>query len=303
MRMVIAVDTSVDTMENEDTMTGEVADNSASSLENNTKDGPISTAEAQIENGKPSVAANTGAEEPGHEADIGPALYPPVLENVEVLGYIKDKNGIDYARDIGCSTTIHDEVYFIFGETLCKDAAGKFVGTTSNTIAYVEDRANFLKSEYGEIYENGMVKAFVPLDEQETRFEKDNPNARIVFRMFGGAVDVGAVGVVWFQNLIMYANGEEDYRGVGQARLTTYSDGRIVVQRLKALLFGPDEPRMGSFSTLLYDGYVYLWSHLPDGQIILARVYHLETVLCHRYEYWSGTDWVHHWQDGSYNSG
>lgn len=300
MRVVIAVDAPVDTMKSEDTMTGEVADKSAFSLEHNTEDGHVSTAQAQIENRKPSIATETGAEE---QADIGPALYPPVLENVQVLDYIKDKNGIDYARDIGRSTTIHDEVYFIFGETLCKDAAGKVVGTTSNTVAYVEDRANFLQSEYAEIYENGMVKAFVPLDEQETRFEKDNPNARIVFRMFGGAVDVGAVGVVWFQNLIMYANGEEDYRGVGQARLTTYSDGRIVVQRLKALLFGPDEPRMGSFSTLLYDGYVYLWSHLPDGQIILARVYHLETVLCHRYEYWSGTDWVHHWQDGSYNSG
>ena len=294
------LESEIDATESETTVTGRVAESSAPSLENNTKDGPATTAEAPTENGKQSVAAGTEPEDPRHEADIGPALYPPVLENVEVLGYIKDKNGIDYARDVGCSTTIHDEVYFIFGDTLCKDAAGKSVGSTSNTIAYVEDRAKFLESAYGEIADNGMVKAFVPLDEQEIQFEKDNQNARIVFRMFGGAVDVGVVGVVWFQNLIQYANGEEDYRGVGQARLTTYSDGRIVVQRLKALLFGPDEPRMGSFSTLLYGGYVYLWSHRPDGQIILVRVHHLETVLCHQYEYWSGTDWVHDWQDGSY---
>ena len=291
----------VDVTPSESIMSDQVADISASSPAKSTKYGPVTTAEAHFEGGLPYVAVETRVDDPDHETDIGPATYPPILENMEILGYIKDKNGIVYSRDIGCSTSIHDEVYFIFGDTLCKDSGGKSVGTTSNTIAYVEDRANFLESEYREISDRGKVKAFVPLDDQEIRFEEENQGARIVFRMFGGAVDIGVIGVVWFQKSIEYVSGEEDYCGVGQARLTTYSDGRIVVQRLKPLLFGPDEPRIGSFSTLRYNGHVYLWSDL-DEHIILARVECLETALHDRYEYWDGNDWVPCWHDGSYNS-
>lgn len=271
-------------MPTENIMTGKVANMSASSLANNTKDGPTSNPDTQIGGGELSIAAGT-------------AIYPPVLENVEVLGYIKDKSGIVYSRDIGCSTSIHDEVYFIFGDTVCKDSAGKFIGTASNTIAYVEDRNNPLESEYREVFDDGKVKAFVPLDEKEIRFERDNEGARIVFRMFGGTVDIGVLGVVWFQKIVKYENGEENYRGIGQARLSTYSDCRILVERLPSLLFGPNEPRIASFSSLFYQGHVYLWSDHPDGQIILARVGRYETAFRDRYEYWSGSDWVPRWHD------
>lgn len=289
-------------MPTESTTTGKEASIPASSLPSNTKDGPGIIADTWIEDGKPSTAAETGADEPGHDADIGPAIYPPVLEKMEVLGYIKDKNGIRYSRDIGRSALIHDEVYFIFGDTFRGDSAGKSVVTTSNTVAYVEDRANPLESEYGEISDNGNVKAFVLLNEKEVRFEAENKSARIVFRMFGGTVDIGVVGVVWFQKLIKYENGDENYRGVGQARLSTYSDGKILVHRLPRLLFGPNEPRIGSFSTLFYNGHVYLWGDHPNGQIILARVDQYDTAFRNRYEYWSGSDWVPRWHDGSYIS-
>ena len=277
-------------------LTNEVATGSESSLANDTQNGSATDAEAQTEGEGPSIAAKNGADDSDDESDIGPAIYPPILESMEVLGYIKDKNGIGYSRDIGRSNIIHDEVYFIFGDTFCKNSAGDFVGITSNTTAYVENRAKCLESEYMEISDKGMVKAFVPFDEKELRFEKDNESVRLVFRMYGGAVDVGAVGVVWFQELIEHDDGKVDYRGIGQARLSTYSNGRIIVQRLKSLLFGPNEPRIGSFSTLRHDDHVYLWSD-QDGQIILARVDHLETAFPHRYEYWSGNDWVPRWQD------
>ena len=264
---------------------GEMANTLASSVADNTKDGPTTTADTQSESEEPSIAAETEAAEPDHEADIGPAIYPLVLENMEILGYVKDKNGICYSRDIGRSAVIHDEVFFIFGDTVCKDSAGNSVGITSNTIAYVEDRAKFLESEYGEISDNGKVKAFVPLNEKEVRFEEENKDARIVFRMIGGTVDIGAVGVVWFQKLIKYESGEENYCGIGQARLSTYSDCRIIVTRLPHLLFGPNEPRIGSFSTLYHNGHVYLWGD-RDGQIILARVDQYKTAHRDQYEYW-----------------
>lgn len=282
---------------NGDTKMRQAADSSASSQANNTNDGAATPADTQIEGEEPSIAAENGIDDVDHKADIGPAIYPPVLDDVEILGYIKDKNGIGYSRDIGRSATIHDEVFFIFGDTFCKDFAGEFVGITSNTIAYVEDRANLLESQYREISGNGKVKAFVPLNEKEARFEEEHKGARILFRMFGGVCDIGAVGVIWFQKLIKYENGDEEYRGVGQARLSTYSDCRIIVERLPRLLFGPNEPRIGSLSTLHYKGHVYLWGDRSDGQIILARVDRYETALRDRYEYWSGRDWVPRWHE------
>ena len=275
---------------------------SASSPENDAKNGSVTTADAPVKGSEPSINIETGAENPDDELDIGPAVYPPILENMEILGYIKDKNGISYPRTIGRSTCIHNEGYYIFGDTVCKDTSGNYVGTTSNTIAYVEDRGKCLDSEYREILDDGKVKAFVPLDEQEILFEKEHHGARIVFRMFGGAVDIGIFSVVWFQYVIEYAGGREEYRGVGQATLTTYADGELVVSRHKGLLFGEDEPSVGSFSTLYYQCWIYLWSHSVGEQIILARVYHLNTHLCETYEYWDGTDWVPRWQDGSYIS-
>ena len=281
---------------NEINLSDQVADSEDSGLSNDTQNGFTTDAGTQSEGERPSTAAEDGAEDSDGVLDIGPAIYPPILESMEVLGYIKDKNGIHYSRDIGRSNIIHGEVYFIFGDTYCKNAAGESVGITSNTIACVEDRAKCLESEYMEISDKGKVKAFVPFDEDELRFEEDNESARFVFRMYGGAVDIGAVSVVWFQVLIEYEKGKVEYRGTGQARLSTLSTGRIIGQRSSYLLFGPDEPRIGSFSSLRHDGYVYLWSD-RDGQIILARVDHLETASPHLYEYWDGDDWVPHWQD------
>ena len=268
-----------------------------STMANNSEDGPRTAVDTPIDGEEPSVTAKDRVDEPDHEVDIGPAIYPPVLESMKVLGYIKDKNGIEYSRDVGRSASIHDEVYFIFGETFCTASTEKSVGTTSNTIAYVEDRANFLESNYREISDGGKVKAFVPLNDKEIRFEEENRDARVVFRMSGGTVDIGAVGIVWFQVFTKYEDGEEDYHGIGQARLSIYSDGRILVERLQPLLFGPHEPRIGSFSVLFYQGHVYLWSHRPDKQIILARVDMYKTALRDRYEYWSGSRWDPRWHD------
>ena len=277
-------------------MTDKMDNNSAPSPENDTQNGSVTTANA------PAKSGEKGSETSEDELDIGPAIYPPTLERLEILGYIKDKNGIDYPRTIGRSTCIHNEVYYIFGDTICKDASGNSVGTISNTIAYVEDRRKCLDSEYKEILDDGKVKPFIPLDEQEVLFEKEHQGARIVFRIFGGAVDVGIFSVVWFQYVIVHAEGEEEYRGVGQARLTTYSNGEIIVSRYKGLVFGEDDPSVGSFSTLYYKSRVYLWSHRVGGQIILARVHPLHTHLCEKYEFWDGTHWVPDWQDGSYLS-
>lgn len=275
-------------------MTDNGADTSAFSLANDIQHEPTSTDYGRL----PNFAAIGEVDEM-----VGPAIYPPLLGNMEFFGYIKDKNDIYYPRNIGRSVSIHDEVYFIFGNTVCKDVAGNRIGTTSNTIAYVDDRTKFLESEYKEIFDNGMVKDFVPLNQEEIFIQENFPGgARVVFGVFGGAIDIGEVGVVLYQASIEYANGVVNYVGVARALLTTYADGRIVVDRRPELVFGPDEPRIGSLSSLYYKRYVYFWSHRGDGQIILARVPCLWTGERSQYTYWSGSAWTPTWQDGSYIS-
>ena len=113
-------------------MTSEVDDISASFLAfatvKDTENGHTDTAEAQDKSSGSSVANGNGVDDPSFESDLGSALYPPILESMEVLGYIKDKNGINYSRDIGCSAKIslHNDAFFIFGDTFGKDSAGNF---------------------------------------------------------------------------------------------------------------------------------------------------------------------------------
>lgn len=282
---------------NDDTPIPEPADFQRSPPASNTLGKEAAPPSVWFEGEEPSTAPKNGRDDPDDEADIGSACYPPLLDDIEVLGYIKDKNGISYSRDIGRSAIIHDEVFFIFGDTFCNNALGEFVGITSNTIAYVENRAKPLESQYGEISSDGMVKAFVPFSKKENELEPQRPGSRTIFRMFGGVADVGVVGIVWFQKLIKWDNGREEYRGVGQARLSLYSDCRIIVERLPPLLFGPNEPRIGSFSTLVHKDHVYLWGDRPDGEIILARVKRFQTALREEYEYWNGKGWVPRWHE------
>ena len=277
-------------------MTSGSSNASSSHQAEDVENGPPSPAEAQPEGGEASNADETAADSQDDEADIGPALYPPILEKTEILGYVKDKNGVKYSRDIGRSLILHHEVYFIFGDTSSKNSAGESVETVSNTIAYVEDRAKCLESEYLEIMDDGKVKPFIPLNKEEIRFEAENKNARVRFRMIGGAVDTTIFGIVWFQVWVEYDNGRRTYLGIGYARLSAYSDSRLIVDRLDGLIFESDEPIMGSFSALDHNDHVYLWSHRGEG-IILARVDRRETASRDHYEFWDGDEWVRHWQD------
>jgi hypothetical protein len=82
----------------------------------------------------------------------------------------------------------------------------------------------------------------------------------------------------------------------GVALTPSWCSGKLVVERLRGehdfnLVFGPDEPRIGSFSTLVHGQFVYLWSNYKSN-IILARTHRSVTVLPGAYMYWSGNDWV-----------
>ena len=215
-------------------------------------------------------------------ANVQPsAAYPPKVETSEILGYVEETNGIFHSRDIGRSFTLAGSTYLVFGDTFCNNANSEFVGLASNTIAVVDqdgerDRdGQPLKSRYMEIdEETGLVKPFIPLTAEEKKME-DEKRGRVTLWAFGGVVELDdGSGRLWYQKNIDHGNGNLEYCGTGIATVidSGVEDHQPFVSRTEELMFAPHEARMGTFSTTVDEGFVYLWGDLPDGKIVLARV-------------------------------
>lgn len=240
------------------------------------------------------------------------AIYPPVAESTEILGYINDVNGIGYSRDIGRSSILGGHHYYVFGDTFCKNERDEFVGLTSNTVAIVPDKKKPLESAYMDIRENGMVNALVPLSTSERLLEEQK--VRVILWAFGGIAETRPdLGWTWYQNAEFDSQNICHYHGVGLARVSVINHfGQLQVARCKELvyesptnrrsitrcrdlIFGPIEPRFGTFSTLVHNDMVYLWGDL-DGKIYLARVSKYKPTSRSSYEFWDGLTYVSDWQ-------
>ena len=240
------------------------------------------------------------------------ACYPPRVESVEILGYIKDVNEIGYSRDIGRSSTLGGHCYYVFGDTFNKNDRGEFVGITSNTVAIIPDKANPLRTAYMEIQEDGMVNALIPLNESERRLAMQK--VRVILWAFGGIAETRpGLGWTWYQVAEIQDNSTNRYHGVGLARISVIDPwGQLQVVRCKELvyesptnrlghtqyrdlIFGPEEPRFGSFSSLVHNDHIYLWGDL-DGKIYLARVSNYKLTSRDSYEFWDGFEYVRDWQ-------
>lgn len=154
-------------------------------------------------------------------------------------------------------------------------------------------------SKYQEIRDDGIVKTFIPFQTGEVPPEASGD--RVVLWDFGGCVELeDHTGRVWFEKSLFHADNSSEYCGMGIAKITVH-DGKLVVERLRGelefgLIFGPDEPRVGSFSTLIHNNFVYLWSNFNDS-IVLARTHRSVTVLAGAYMYWNGKDYVPDFND------
>ena len=176
----------------------------------------------------------------------GFAAYPPKVEQIEILGYIQEVNGIFHSRDIGRSFELFGKVYLKFGDTFCKNSNGEFVGLANNTVAIIEDLDQPLKSKYLEVEENGFIKPFIELTAEEKQLE-DQIMGRVVLWAFGGVVEMqDGTGRLWYQKNIDHGCGNVEYIGTGIAKvMESYGcDQQPVAQRADELIFGPDEPRM-----------------------------------------------------------
>ncbi|KAM0798070.1 hypothetical protein BDR22DRAFT_891591 [Usnea florida] len=235
----------------------------------------------------------------------GHAAYPPKVEQVETLGYISEVSDIFHSRDIGRSFELFGHVYLIFGDTFCNDGDGNFVGLANNTVAIIQNSDQPLKSKYLETEENGFIKPFIPMTPEEQQLEAEK-KGRVVLWAFGGVVEMkDGSGRLWYQKSVDHGCGNSEYHGTGIAKITENSspNQQPTVERMDTLVFGPDEPRMGTFSAILEGDFIYLYGDRPDGKIILARVHnaHQEAHLSEKeaYSYWDGTDWAQDWHNAA----
>ena len=252
----------------------------------------------------------------------GFAAYPPRVEKSVIMGYVTETNGIFHSRDIGRSFGFAGKIYLQFGDTFCHNSDGEFVGIANNTVAVIEeDKTLPFKSRYIEVEDNGFIKPFIQLTDGEAQYERDsNHHHRVVLWSFGGVVQAGdGGGRVWYQKNILNGLGQLLYMGTGIAKITAPSDGspqqqqkQPLAQRVPNLLgdlivFGPDEPRMGTFTAIAEGDWLYLFGDRPgDGKIILARVYNAPIVYVQSYEgrltdpacyyYWDGAYWTWDWR-------
>lgn len=133
----------------------------------------------------------------------GYAAYPPIVKEVRIEGYLHEMSNIEHSRDIGRPFDLFGEHYVVFGDTFCKNNKGDFVGVANNTVAHVPLPAYPRLTNYLESEENGMVKLFVPLTEEEKGFEKSPEGGRVCLWMFGGVVEMqDGTGRVWYDKSI-----------------------------------------------------------------------------------------------------
>lgn len=229
----------------------------------------------------------------------GFAAYPPTVEGVKILGYVEEVSGIFHSRDIARSFELFGNVYLKFGDTFCIDNKGEFVGLASNTVAVIQDKTQPLRTKYLGVEENGFIKPFIQLTPEEQQYE-----GRVVLWAFGGVIkmDDGS-GRVWYQKSIDHGLGNLEYCGTGIAKVVDNSGGQPIAERMDNFIFGPEEPRMGTFTAIADGDFVYLYGDRPDGKIILARVYNgrypgrVEEKDAHYY--WDGSNWVHDWREAA----
>ena len=237
------------------------------------------------------------------------ASFPPVVKSTELMGYVKDASNIGYSRDIGRSSMLKGQWYYMFGDSFIKNRSGEFIGVQSTTAAVVPNCDCPLESTYLNVLENEMVDAFIPLTKNEHALEsvtwEDSSKPRVTLWAFGGMVEILNNGWVWFQKGVINEDGgegENKYKGTGLARIGVKPDGSLTSFRIGAhepMMFGEEEPRVGTFSSIIEGDYIYLWGDHGKGcgdGVILSRVRKNLFQNKKDYTYWDGEEYVEDWR-------
>lgn len=128
-----------------------------------------------------------------------PAIWPPALAcDPEILGYLKDTNGIQKSRDQGRSFSLGGKKYYLFGDTFCNDNAGNPT-CVSNTLAFVSDPARPLESTYLHVDNCGVMEPFLKLTETELHYQNNTAGERYTLWAFSGVLEIAeGLGLLWY---------------------------------------------------------------------------------------------------------
>ncbi|KAL8853583.1 MAG: hypothetical protein Q9221_001569 [Calogaya cf. arnoldii] len=220
------------------------------------------------------------------------AKWPPVVEQIEKIGYVQGRGQPFYSHDIGRSFELGGRIYYINGDTFCNDA-----GISSNTYQVVEDGRWPTEAMYVLLDDHGFITPLIDADEQEMEYLilPENRSKRIAFWCFGGVVETSRnIGWVWYQKHIIDNRDKSDILvGVGLARIAQDRPrlDELSSARMPDLMFHCGEPLFGSFSTLIHGDMVYLWGQ-KDTDVFLARVAKDDCQHRDMYQYWNGSNYV-----------
>ncbi|KAI9800496.1 MAG: hypothetical protein M1825_004044 [Sarcosagium campestre] len=123
---------------------------------------------------------------------------------------------------------------------------------------------------------------------------------RVVLWAFGGIVEDSegcGSGWCWFEKSIVYENNlRVDNCGTGVVRVFVNREtGKIRAVRTTNVIFGPEEPRWGGFSSFREGGYIYLWGFYQSN-LLLARVKVAFALTKSAYEFWDGYEYGKDWK-------
>ena len=151
------------------------------------------------------------------------AVYPPIVQSVEKLGYVKDAEKRVGSRDIGRSIVIGGRCYYIFGDTFCVNELGQQCGVQSNSVARISEGdplVTYLLSPKPKLADSQtdkeLVDWFVPLDDEEKGIQSARlPNKerfRVCLRCYGGVVETHpGVGWLWYEKSVYRGEAEVQY--------------------------------------------------------------------------------------------
>ncbi|KAI9876769.1 MAG: hypothetical protein M1830_005738 [Pleopsidium flavum] len=224
------------------------------------------------------------------------AKYPPTLKSMMRLGTITDYGQRQYSRQGGRSSMFGGHAYYFFSDASCEDSGDPAVSAQSNSVAIVMDPTSPLVSAYLSVQHSGTVDPLVQLTDEERHLEAES-DVKVMVRAPGGMVETSP-GVGWvFWEKEEQERGDRRHCGVGVAMVNAdESTGELEAYRGGGeLLFGAEEPRVGSFCSIIEDDFIYSWGHYGID-VLLARVPARKPWDRGSYTFWNGEVYVEEWR-------
>ncbi|KAG0135455.1 hypothetical protein HOY82DRAFT_551529 [Tuber indicum] len=270
-------------------------------------------------------------EPPLNEDDIpcARAEYPPQVDFVEYLGQVSDVDRPHgYARSHGCSTLLNYEPVFLFNDTFEIFHAPRSSRLQYRPIASITAAFGHLSNPTLTIYptytDSRRIPQFIPFSREE---KAAGTTSGCYLTVFNSVVQVPGkeFGVVWFMKMKDCRNeggGADVFCGVGVAEVGIDGQGSPECDRKGELVFDEFGPRWGDISTVIHEGYIYLYgSGTPtvcandgtcndpiyqasrptttgasgyDVPVYLCRVPYRNRAYWHaeNYKYWNGHDFI-----------